>query len=133
MKPPRNLVTSSAACAVALMGLWACRSGTATICTLVGCTSGLTLDFAAALDSGTVVSVQAADSVPRTIRCGVDVSCGDKIFLADYTVAEAEVTITTPGGRQVSQQIHPTYEKSQPNGASCPPTCYQATVDLQIP
>lgn len=104
----------------------------AKFCTDVGCESGLYLSFDRAPEAGTTISVSTGAGFPWTIECTAATPCGQRVFLQDFMPDEAVVTITTSTG-QSTQEIQPLYEKSQPNGPDCSPTCYQGTVKLQLP
>jgi hypothetical protein len=58
--------------------------------------------------------------------------CGTGIFFADYTPQQLTVRVVTPAG-EATESFQPTYEKFQPNGEDCSPTCWRATVVMGLP
>jgi hypothetical protein len=113
-------------------------------CTLVGCSGGLTIDVVGLPPSANYqISVSFPSSETRTLTCGseaetntFDQSCsqtGAYFRLATDVNPPQEITVTVEAnGKSITQVFNPTYEKFQPNGKSCEPICYNATVQMDI-
>jgi hypothetical protein len=59
---------------------------------------------------------------------------GGAIFsLQKDVVPPKKITVTVVAdGKTFSQEFSPHYDKNQPNGENCPPTCYGATIEMKI-
>lgn len=104
--------------------------GEETMCTLIGCSSGLTV----AIDGPAIgpFTVEASDgSVMETFVCPTGARCERATF--DDFMPET-VTVRIIGGADTATtSAEPTYTTLQPNGPGCPPTCRQATVRARLP
>jgi hypothetical protein len=100
-------------------------------CTLIGCTSGLSVQLNP-LPSGTFrveVSVGgfgAPNQSLYTFDCNAS-PCPVNVFFPGLVINHGFVRVTTSAGAKVTE-IHPIYESHRPNGADCPPDCRQATI-----
>jgi hypothetical protein len=103
--------------------------GVTTVCTLIGCDSGLTVRVTNAPDGPlSVVAVVPPSQAQFTATCPLATGC-NSVFFSDFTPERVDLTITTTDGtRQV--EVTPTYTTSQPNGPHCAPTCRNATVNI---
>jgi hypothetical protein len=54
------------------------------------------------------------------------------VFFPSFTPHHVLIRIITPAGETV-REVYPEYEPSQPNGPECPPTCFTAYVDVDLP
>lgn len=132
-------------------------------CTEVGCTSGFTLAFQKAStpwEPGTysvnidadgkqitctaTLPLSATDAEPsscsdKSVQLGVS---GSALPAAEHSLSElsftsmparVKVTVTRDGMIVGDKEFTPTYEKSQPNGPDCEPTCNSASGSLPLP
>ena len=99
------------------------------VCTLVGCESGLRVQIQNAPPGPlSVVAVDAhAPTAEYSVNCPGVTGCTSEVFFGDFTPESVGLTITTTAG---TRHVHatPTYQTSQPNGPHCAPTCRAATV-----
>jgi hypothetical protein len=121
---------------IALVGVLATAPGCSNpfggACTLIGCTDGIMVSFETPPPDGTLVELEGPFGVPWRVECGVDLDCGTGIFFADYTPQQLTVRVVTRAG-EATESFQPTYEKFQPNGEDCSPTCWRATVVMGLP
>jgi len=129
-------------------------------CTEIGCNNGLSWSFSRPLrDAGAYVvqldldgtKVSCQTSVPFA-GCASGSACnstqvvleqsGCALPASEHSIggvhilsspARARITIQRDGALLVSQEITPTYVRSQPNGEGCPPACEQASATLTMP
>jgi hypothetical protein len=114
-------------------------------CTLVGCVGGLDITLTGLSTSNYQISLTFPSGETKTLNCGSNVadesvafekSCSsDGAFfrLDPDTAPPKKVTVTVVvDGKAFSQDFSPKYEKFQPNGKNCPPTCYNATIEMKI-
>jgi hypothetical protein len=131
-------------------------------CTAIGCVNGLTISFekaSAAWEPG-MYSIDI-DADGKKITCSTKLplvandplpsSCTDASVLlgvsgsalpaAEHALSElhftsapanVKVTVTRDGAMVATQDFTPSYQKSQPNGPDCEPTCNSATGTLPI-
>jgi hypothetical protein len=81
---------------------------------------------------GTLVELEGAFGLPWRVECGVDWECETGLFFADFTPQQLTVRVVTPAG-EATESFQLTYEKFQPNGEDCSPTCWKATVVMGLP
>jgi hypothetical protein len=113
-------------------------------CTLAGCAGGISVEL---LDLPPSSSYQIAIVLPtetRTLTCKMGTSDGVSPFENGCTKSGAfftlrdgyepeEITVkVVVNGNQVSQSFNLEYEKFQPNGEDCPPTCYYAKIKMSL-
>ena len=113
------------------------------MCTLVGCSGGLSIDIAdlpsgveyqvsLILPSGDMIT-QVCDANPEA---SFEKSCSEKgVFIALPTDVDPPESITIEvfvDGQTYTKDFTPIYEEFQPNGEGCPPICYNAVVLFQI-
>jgi hypothetical protein len=121
---------------VVLVGLPACDSGTKqTACTLIGCTSGVTVDIAPFVRPDRAVS---RASICIDGHCEQqDLSNGNLMLVSTTTRIAREVVVTvrielqSADGRVLATDaIRTRLHKVQPNGPRCEPTCFSASLRL---
>jgi hypothetical protein len=112
-----------------VMALAALSCTISSVCTLIGCNSGLTVQIQNAPTgplSVVAVDVQSPAS-QYTASCPGDTGCTNQVFFRDFTPGSVNLMVTTTAGtRQIT--VAPTYETSRPNGPNCAPTCRSATI-----
>ncbi len=94
-------------------------------CTLAACDSGLLLLFPGGRPGPLTLSLTSPDAGARTVACDNN-PCG-AVTVRDYTPSSVQVEIVGPNGT-VIRSFTPTYNRLQPNGPDCGPTCNQATL-----
>ena len=100
-----------------------------TVCSLIGCRTGLTVDIQNAPAGPITVqaTIEGESGIVYTVTCPGTSGCTNLLFFADFTPSQAHLTITTTAGTR-QQVVTPTYTTYQPNGPRCAPTCRSATV-----
>lgn len=102
-------------------------------CTLIGCSSGLTVALQGQLTGAYRVEVRAPGAATAHVfECPEATQCAGVVLFDEFMPSVATVTVTTERGT-VRQQIQPTYVTSRPNGKDCKPLCRHATVQVPIP
>lgn len=127
----RALITASVVGAVT-----ACSSP-AEVCTLIGCSSGLTVQLTSPPVGAYSVEIlpdAPAGNATYRVECGgAAPPCAAEVFFPDLIVSSARVRVTTTLGT-VTHDVGPvTYRTSFPNGPQCDPGCRRATVTVGIP
>lgn len=114
------------------------------VCTLVGCSGGLTIEVTGLpASSDYQISISFPSGETRTLICGSDAetntfdqSCSQTgAFFRLETDANPpkQITVTVEAnGKSVKKVFNPKYEKFQPNGAGCEPICYNAVVKMNF-
>lgn len=99
-------------------------------CTLIGCDSGLVLEFTNAPPGPWSASVVSSIG-NRTFNCAAGATC-DLAFFGQFLPAAVTVTMTV--GQQSSEsQGTPTPRTVRPNGAACEPSCSQPVFKVTAP
>jgi hypothetical protein len=113
-------------------------------CTLVGCVGGLDISLTGLPAATYQIGVIFPSGKTQTLTCypgidnsfSLDTSClsDGAFFSLDPDIAPPKkVTVTVVvDGKTFSQEFSPDYEKLQPNGKNCPPTCYSASIEMKI-
>ena len=102
-------------------------------CTLIGCDSGLKIQFASAPSAPFRIDASSADAGTRSYSCGNNTGCiTPSLTISDY-VPENVTLIVTYEGRTTTTTVRPSYTESTPNGKGCGPTCPVATIALPLP
>ena len=115
-------------------------------CTLVGCSGGLHVEVTnLPASSPFQISITLPFGKTRTLLCdpnnadqvdSFEQSCspsGAYFQLPTNVKPPKRVTVAvTADGKTVTQIFTPTYEKFQPNGAGCEPTCYSASLEFKF-
>ncbi len=117
--------------------LYACDSPTR-VCSLIGCSSGLTVQLTR-LPVG-AFSVEILPDPPLGNPPSYRVDCGgtapaclSQVFFPDLIIERARVRVTTTLGT-VTHDVGPVaYQTYYPNGRQCGPACRSATVTVGIP
>ena len=109
-----------------------CGVAEATICTEIGCSPGLLIEFSGTIPEDFTVEVRTEGAVPFVVTCSASIPCGSKIFAAGI-VGDAVEVIITQDGVPVTYSFMPEYEERRPNGPDCPPACLEATVQVAFP
>jgi len=101
-------------------------------CTLLGCTSGLTIAFATPPTSAFHISATVDGAGSFDYDCADISRCNTSPTLAGFTPGRATITVTYQG-RSASTQVNPVYQTVYPNGKDCGGGCTEATVSLALP
>jgi hypothetical protein len=131
---------------VAVVSITLVGPGGGKICTLVGCAGGIEVELTGLPETKYQVSILFPSGEMKTLTCGPGATdtpepfvrvCSPQgaFFALDPNVTPPqEITVTvTVNDKPISQTFHPKYERSQPNGRDCPPTCYSATLKMNLP
>lgn len=102
-------------------------------CTLIGCSSGLSVALQGQLTGAYRVEVEVPGvATAYQFECPDARRCADAVLFDGLMPSVATVTVTTERGT-VRQQVQPKYETSRPNGEGCKASCRHATVQVPIP
>ena len=104
-------------------------------CTLIGCSSGLRIQFASPpttayrieATSGFAQGPKYVFDCPNVAMCNAPT-----IQLNDYLPPTVTINVITAAGTTTTE-VNPEYSKFQPNGSRCGPTCTVATVQVPFP
>ena len=117
--------------ALVLAGLTVACSGQ--VCTLIGCMSGLTLEFPVAPSAPFRVEVQSSPNIgTRSYECAVGSRCHVEQNFDGFFPETATITVTYEGRSQTTV-VRPTYTESFPNGTDCGPACQSAILSVPLP
>lgn len=101
-------------------------------CTLIGCESGLEVQLVGTPPEAYRVEASApGQPTPRVVECTATNPCGPRVFLRDFTPESATIRLIV-GADTATRTVRPSYETVQPNGPGCPPTCRQASVQIDL-
>jgi hypothetical protein len=92
------------------------------------CPKGLSLSFALAQ---TCMIVQTGTGSAN--ECQAVAGEFEEYVLLPGTPSSVRLQQSADGNVLLDQTLTPTYKIDQPNGASCGPTCYEASAELTIP
>ena len=112
-------------------GMTACDSSTDPVCTRVGCTSGLTVVVEYPATADFTVVANDSDGETRTGTCSVTAGDPCQVRFDDFLPDHLTVSVTGVG-QHVSVSLTPSYEINQPNGPECTPTCWNASVRIEL-
>lgn len=100
------------------------------VCTLIGCSSGITVVLENKPTSPYRIEVYSGNSTgPRYVfQCDAQTNCADPFFF-DYTPDHVFVDVVV-GSNRTTYEVVPKYTESRPNGADCEPLCRQSTIRL---
>ena len=102
-------------------------------CTVIGCQSGLSIQFSSPPTAPYHVEATSPDAGARSFDCTLTTGCTPPpLQMVDYT-PETVTLIVTYAGHTSATTLKPTYQVSNPNGRSCAPTCHVGTVTLPLP
>lgn len=99
------------------------------LCTLIGCSSGLTVELQGPPTAPFTLTATAAGTT-ESIVCEEVTGCA--LFFEDFTPPQVTISYES-GGEEVEQTFSPSYSRSRPNGEGCPPECLNGTVVLELP
>ena len=117
--------------AVATIGLISCYSIFGHACTLMACLDGVSVVIIGSASTEYSVELSDSEGGSKSDTCTTrpDGSCRRQF--SNYHPEEVTVRVSGPD-QEVSVTVRPDYQKSQPNGPDCTPTCYLATVALDL-
>ena len=120
-------------------------AGPGKLCTLIGCASGIKVELSDLPPSSSYqMTVMFPSGETQTLFCEPNETeaaapfgngCTPKgaYFSLDNDTEPKEITVVViVDGKRVLEVFHPEYEKYQPNGEDCPPTCYSAQIEMNI-
>jgi len=103
-----------------------------TFCTLLGCTSGLTIAFSKTPTSPFHIEATVDGTGSYSYDCADATRCNTMPTLSGFTPGHAVITVSYQG-RTASTEVTPVYHETFPNGKDCGGACTQATVALPLP
>jgi len=107
-----------------------------TVCTLIGCVSGLTVHLSSR-PAGTYrveVFAESPGQQPAYMyECTVVANCAQDILFQDLIADRPIVRVTTTTGSRTTELPQVNYTVTYPNGERCGPTCRHATVTVEVP
>jgi hypothetical protein len=118
----------------AVLSSIACSSAP-TVCTLIGCESGITVDLAS-LPSGPFrvdIKPRGASDVAYVFECDTAARCRQDIFFAGLISDYLIVTVHVGAATRDTEVVQVQYASHRPNGPNCGPDCRTATVTAQVP
>ena len=111
---------------LALTGAGSCGE-----CTLIGCESGLGVNFGeGVLPPGGEVTAISSSGQERTFTCPQAGRCNGAMF-RDFTPTQVQV-IVRYGETVQTQSFSPSYRTTRPNGGNCDPECTYAEVAMTL-
>lgn len=110
--------------------LSSCLGPTEVDCTLLGCTSGLTVKFNHPLPPGSAVTLELI-STPWRVECDVEVGCAGELFFEGLVLDELRVRVEWDNEVRV-YTVRPEYVEVHANGVGCEPTCLNAEVLVEL-
>jgi hypothetical protein len=123
------------ACFVALSA-FVCACSISTVCTLIGCESGITVHLASLPSGAFRVDVRPAggQGAVYVFDCSSGpVTCQQDVFFADLIADHLFITVTAAGVSRDTEITTVTYTSHRPNGPNCGPDCHTAVVIAQVP
>lgn len=101
-----------------------------TVCTLIGCDSGLLVELEAPPEAPYRIEAHVSGVSPRYVQvCQSQAACSPftffRAFIPDWAIIEVVSAVGTE-----RYEVRPVYERVQPNGPGCDPVCMRATVRL---
>ena len=131
--------------AIIVVGVILTRFPPSRACTLIGCSDSLTLQFSHPLIFPYALQLTASSGETTSVNCtatgfgetpaGGQVSAlcqADSLTIDQFTPPKLTILVTWQGGSYTTT-ASPTYQSVQPNGPNCPPTCQQASWQLNLP
>jgi hypothetical protein len=123
-------------CLVAV-GTLVCACSISTVCTLIGCESGMTVHLASLPATPFRVEVRpaAGQGAVYVFECGssAPIPCGQDIFFTDLIADHVFITVTAGGISRETEVTTVTYTSHRPNGPNCGPDCRTAVVTAAAP
>ena len=106
-------------------------------CSMAGCMSGVRVAFATPPTQPYRVELLLGDDavVPVAVEecTRADGRCAPVFFQVQRPGERARLRVTIGAGSVTTAAQVLTYQRSQPNGSDCPPTCYIATLAAPLP
>ena len=131
--PRTTLLLRAATAAAVPLLLGGCEALDPKVCTLIGCTDGLTVALATRPAGAFRIELRVPGvPAPYVYDCPDPSRCASSALFEELTPESATVTVTTARG-SVVREVRPTYTTSRPNGDDCPPVCRQGTVTVPLP
>ena len=115
---------------VATLAVLGTGTGCGVGCTLVGCESGLSVRLSPRPSTPYRAELLLEDGTRRVWRCDTN-NCGDPFF-SDYLKSKAIFDVIVGADTTRAERTQIRYDKSQPNGAKCDPTCYRSEVAVSL-
>lgn len=107
----------------------ACESTVGEACTLIGCSSGIEVQLEETPAIPYRVEADAGGGDAKYVfECDSAEEC-PPIFFAEFTPDWLIINVIS-GTDTTWYEVRPSYEKNQPNGPACEPTCFNAVVRL---
>lgn len=122
-------------CVIVLSTL-ACACSISTVCTLIGCESGITVHLASLPTAPFRIDVRPAggQGASYVFDCGsAPATCQQDIFFADLIADHLFITVTVAGSSRDTEITTVTYTSHRPNGPNCAPDCRTAVVTALVP
>jgi hypothetical protein len=110
-------------------------SGATTVCTLIGCESGVTVHLASLPNGPFRVDVKprGASDVAYVYECSDGAHCQQNIFFPGLITDYLTVTVQAGAASRDTEVVQIQYTSHRPNGPNCEPDCRTATVTAQVP
>ena len=102
------------------------------VCSLVGCTSELTVRLIGVPQTEYVLEIRSPGSDPIVFECDPEAPCESVLRLRDFAPESVEVSIRSDAG-STTQVFEPDYTEDYPNGPDCEPLCLTATIRVSMP
>ena len=104
-------------------------------CTLLGCSSGLTIHLPSLPTGAYSVEVVVSDgNGPRYIyECNSAPNCLQDVFFLGLRIDHPIIRVITTKGSRTTEIPNLKYRAVYPNGEDCGGACYVATVTAQLP
>jgi hypothetical protein len=130
---------------IVVVGIILTRFPPSRTCTLIGCSSSLTLHFLHPLTFPYTLQLTVSNGESTSVNCTVmgfgETPAGGQISalcqassvtINQFTPQQFTILVSWQGGSYTTM-ANPTYQTVQPNGPNCPPTCQQASWQLDLP
>jgi hypothetical protein len=105
-------------------------------CTLIGCTSGVTVTLSGTpMESYRVEIIEAGSSIANKVQiCSAGAECSTTVHFDNYQPqGNVRIRVVTSRGTATSPPILLRYNPVTPNGPDCSPTCLIANVTMPLP
>jgi len=105
------------------------RSEAQTVCTLIACSDGITVEVQGNVPDSYTVTARAGTET-RSRECSRAQPC-DATMFENFTPENVIIEVTSAAGT-VRREVRPEYRKVRPNGPDCPPECRQARIVVTL-
>ncbi len=127
-----KIAQAALAVTIACASISACDGVLSKECSLRACAAELTVLVHGQADVEYTVFASAPDEEVRTTTCRIDSSADTcAAYFAYFHPAEVTVRVLW-ADQEVTEQYTPNYETTHPNGPDCSPTCYEATIEVDV-